>query len=99
MYRVTSENFRNQLVKTFDNLLKYHHVISFNSNNNGMILNFGQNLFPEVFELTLLHHKYFGSKPIELVKYDGLIEGCTNNPERLANLNIFTFMHRDKLSS
>ena len=99
MYRVTSEDFRNKLVKTFDNLLKYHHVINFNSNNNGLILSFGQNLFPEVFELTLLHHKYFSLKSLELVKFNGLIEGCTNNPERLANLNIFTFMHRNKFPS
>ena len=99
MYRITSEDFRDKLLKTVDNLLKYHHVINFNSNNNGLILNFGQNLFPEVFELTLLHHKYFGSKSIELVKYNELIEEYTNNRERLANLNIFTYMHRNKLSS
>jgi hypothetical protein len=99
MYRITSEDFRDKLLKTVDNLLKYHHVISFNSNNNGLILNFGQNLFPEVFELTLLHHKYFDSKSIELVKYNELIEEYTNNRERLANLNIFTYMDRHKLSS
>jgi hypothetical protein len=99
MYRVTSEDFRDKLLKTFDNLLKYHHVINFNSNNNGLILSFGQNLIPEVFELTLLHHKYFSSKSLELVKYDELLEGYTNNPERLANLNIFTYMYRNKLSN
>ena len=99
MYRVTSEDFRDKLLKTFDNLLKYHHVINFNSNNNGLILSFGQNLIPEVFELTLLHHNYFSSKSLELVKYDELLEGYTNNPERLANLNIFTYMYRNKLSN
>jgi hypothetical protein len=98
MYRITSEDFRNKLLKTFDNLLKYHHVINFNSNNNGSILSFGKNLFPEVFELTLLHHKYFDSKSLELVKFDDLIEEYTNNRERLANINIFTYMHKIKLS-
>ena len=94
LYRLTLEDFRNEFVKTIENLLKCHHVVNFNSNNNGLMLSFGSLLIPEVFELTLLHHKYFESIPLERVKFENIIEDNSNNDERLAHINIFAYMEK-----
>jgi hypothetical protein len=98
LYRLSLEDFRNKFVKTIENLTKYHHVVHFNSNNNGLMLSFGSFLIPEVFELTLLHRRYFESKSIQRVRFENITEDNSNNDERLAHINIFAYMERNELA-
>jgi hypothetical protein len=71
----------------FQNLLKFHHVIHFNGNNNGFLLNFGELFIPEVFELTLLHKKYF--KDFDFSKTKVHTKESRNNVNRLPIPDIF----------
>lgn len=66
----------------FNNLLKYHKCIYLNSNNNGLLLNFGSKFIPEVLELTLLNNKYFKTdfnQTLDAPKFSNNL----NNPKKL----------------
>lgn len=86
LHKLACSDYREKFLQLFDNLLKFHYVIHFNSNNNGLILNFGQYFVPEIFELTLLNKKYFKSKN---PKINNLHPISNNNMGRLSLPNIF----------
>lgn len=87
LHKLVCSDYREKFLQTFNNLLKFHYVICFNSNNNGLILNFGQYFVPEIFELTLLNKKYFKSKNL---KNENLQLSSNNNKDRLSLPNIFS---------
>jgi hypothetical protein len=95
MYNLTDENFRNKIKILKSNLLKNHQVIAFNGNNNGLLLNFGKYLIPEIFELTLLHNKFFSSIINKTFHSTNVLQDSFNNPNRLPLLNIFTYMDKN----
>jgi hypothetical protein len=88
LYKVVNSNLRKRFSIMFLNLFRFHHVILFNANNNGLLLNFGVVHFPEVFEMTLLNKKYFKLKP-KYSREKKNIQGSKNNLNRLAVPNIF----------
>ena len=88
LFRLTDEKFRNKFNNLIANLTRNHCVINFNANNNGLLLNFGSYFFPEIFELTLLNHKYFNSTKVKLHESEDLKQ-VDNNPNRLPIPNIF----------
>lgn len=83
---LTNENMRLKFRILFKNLLQSHHIIHLNCNNNGLIINFGDVFIPQVIELTLLHKKYFNSKPVKLYRMN---DNSQNNINRLKLPNIF----------
>lgn len=65
-----------------NNLFKDHKCIYLNSNNNGILLNFGNKFLPEVVELTLLNNRYF--KPDSIQSLDApKFDNALNNAKRL----------------
>jgi hypothetical protein len=92
LFKITSINYQKKLLKLVDNLLKHHHVIVFNTNNNGLILNYGQCFIPEVFELTLLNKKFFSNKAPGVTKYSTFMQRYNNNPNRLKVPNIYRIL-------
>lgn len=96
LFRLTDEKFRNKFEQLIINLTQNHNVISFNANNNGLLLNFGSVFFPEIFELTLLNHKYFNSTRLGLCESKDLKQ-FNNNPNRLSIPNIFILNNHSDL--
>ena len=92
LHKITEKQFRKRFEVLNRNLLRNHQVIFFNGNNNGLLLNFGPYLIPEIFELTLLHKKYF-TKPIKQ-KYQStnILQDSINNPQRRPLLNIYSYL-------
>ena len=88
-FMLTSYNHKQKFNTLIENLLNNHYVITFNANNNGLLLNFGKYFLPEVFEITLLHRKYFISNKIEKLGSEDLSNQTTNNTNRLALPSIF----------
>jgi len=92
LFKITSNNYQKKFLKLVDNLLRYHHVIVFNPNNNGLILNYGQFFIPEVFELTLLNKKFFPIKAPPMAKFSTFVPKYNNNPNRLKVPNIYSIL-------
>jgi len=92
IFKVTSNIYKKKLLKMVDNLLKHHHVIVFNANNNGLILNYGKWFVPEVFELTLLNKKFFSNETPDIVHHDNLMQKYNNSPDRLGVPNIYRIL-------
>jgi hypothetical protein len=94
LHRITEKQFREQFELLKTNLLKNHHVIFFNGNNNGLLLNFGPYLIPEVFELTLLHKKYFTDLTKQKYQSTKILQDVINNPQRGPLLNIYSYLSK-----
>jgi hypothetical protein len=92
LHKVTDHQFREKFEVLIRNLLRDHHVIFFNGNNNGMLLNFGLFLIPEIFEVTLLHKKYFNGITKQNFNSAKLLQDDVNNPQRLPLLNIYSYL-------
>jgi hypothetical protein len=98
LFRLTDEKFRNKFEQLIANLTQNHNVISFNANNNGLLLNFGLYFLPEIFELTLLNHKYFDSTEVRLCESEDLKQNI-NVLSRLPIPNIFILNKHSDLRS
>jgi hypothetical protein len=96
LFRITDDNFRKKFEQLIINLTRNHYVISFNANNNGLLLNFGSYFLPEIFELTLLNHKYFDKSKVDLCDTKDLSQ-VVNNLNRLPIPNIFDLNNQTKL--
>ncbi len=92
LHKITEKQFRKRFEVLNRNLLKNHHVIFFNGNNNGLLLNFGPYLIPEIFELTLLHKKYFTDTIKQKYQSTNILQESINNPQRLPLLNIYSYL-------
>lgn len=89
-FKIIDLDYRQRFNRMLSNLLKNHHVIYFSTNNNGLTLTYGTYFLPEVFEITLLHHKYFPATDVKKVKFTDAMQTDNNNPQRIAALNIFS---------
>ena len=94
LHQLTEREFREKFEVLKDNLLRNHHVIFFNGNNNGILLNFGPYIIPEIIELSLLHKKYFIDTTKQNFKSTNLLQDNNNNPQRLPLPNIYSFLYR-----
>ena len=92
LHRITEEQFRKRFEVLKRNLLRNHQVIFFNGNNNGLLLNFGPYLIPEIFELTLLHKKYFADLIKQKYQSTHILQDSINNPQRRPLLNIYSYL-------
>jgi hypothetical protein len=62
LHTLLLDNYLDNFSNLFENLLKNHHVVCINANNNGFLFSVNDRLFPEIIELTLLNSKYFNSQ-------------------------------------
>jgi hypothetical protein len=92
LHKITEDQFRKKFKVLKSNLLRNHEVIHFNGNNNGLLLNFGSYLIPEIFELTLLHKKYFMNLTKQSYHSASILQDDVNNPQRLPLLNIYSYL-------
>jgi hypothetical protein len=92
LHKITEKQFCKRFEVLNRNLLKNHHVIFFNGNNNGLLLNFGPYLIPEIFELTLLHKKYFTNLIKQKFQSTKILQDSINNPQRRPLLDIYSYL-------
>ena len=92
LHKITENQFRKRFEVLKSNLLRNHHVIFFNGNNNGLLLNFGPYLIPEIFELTLLHEKYFTDLVKQKYQSTSILQNSINNPQRRPLLDIYSYL-------
>ncbi len=92
LHKITEKQFRERFEILNRNLLRNHHVVFFNGNNNGLLLNFGPFLIPEIFELTLLHQKYFKNITKQNFQSTEILQDSVNNPGRRPLLNVYSYL-------